>query len=155
MRRVLLSLSLFSFCVLFAVSSRGFSQTEKVGDRTQEPKAPLMVAFADLKWLEVSGRKGNQYALLSGHPESGGYAEFRKVPAGTVNELHSHSSEMTNVVITGIWYTGTDANSAKDFGPGSFVLMPADWIHVSGCRPGNDCVLYQQSNGKFDYKPVT
>lgn len=157
MQRVLLSLSLLSFCVLLAVSSRVWSQTEKAGTAdvsAPETKAPVMVAFADLKWLEVPGRKGDQYSLLSGDPQSGAYAEFRKVPAGAINELHSHSSEITNVVISGVWYTGTDANSAKDFGPGSFVLMPANWVHVSGCRPGTECVLYQQSNGKFDYKPV-
>jgi hypothetical protein len=32
--------------------------------------------------------------------------------------------------------------------------MPANWVHVSGCRPGSDCVFYQEGKGKFDFKPA-
>jgi len=73
---------------------------------------------------------------------------------GAVNALHSHSSELKNVIISGVWYTGTDAASAKDFGPGSIVIMPGNWVHVSGCRSGADCVFYQEGKGKFDFKPA-
>ena len=118
----------------------------------QDGKVPLMVSFNDLKWVELPERKGMQYAVLSGDPKSGAYAQIRKVPAGTDNPLHSHSSEITNVIVSGIWYTGPSSTSAKDFGPGSVITMPADWIHVSGCRAGSECVFYQQGKGKFDFK---
>jgi quercetin dioxygenase-like cupin family protein len=120
----------------------------------QESKAPLMVSFTDLKWVDLPERKGMQFAVLSGDPKTGAYTQIRKVPAGTDNPLHSHSSEITNVIISGIWYTGSNLTSAKDFDPGSVITMPADWVHVSGCRPGNECVLYQQGKGKFDFKPA-
>jgi quercetin dioxygenase-like cupin family protein len=120
----------------------------------QERKAPLMISFTDLKWVELSERKGMQFAMLSGDPKTGPYTQIRKVPAGTDNPLHSHSSELTNVIISGIWYTGPSLTSAKDFGPGSVITMPADWVHVSGCRPGSECVFYQQGKGKFDFKPA-
>jgi quercetin dioxygenase-like cupin family protein len=120
----------------------------------QEGKAPFMVSFADLKWVDLPERKGMQFAVLSGDPKTGAYSQIRKVPAGTDNPLHSHSSEITNVVISGTWYTGSNSNSAKDFGPGSVITMPANWVHVSGCRPGSECVLYQQGKGKFDFKPA-
>ncbi len=123
--------------------------------RVERPATePVMIAFADLKWVEVSARKGMQMAVLSGDPNSGPYTQIRKVPAGTDNPLHQHSSEVKNVIISGVWYTGADARSAKDFGPGSIVVTPADWVHVSGCRPGADCVFYQEGKGKFDFKPV-
>ena len=112
-----------------------------------------MVSFTDLKWVELPERKGMQFALLSGDPKTGPYTQIRKVPAGPDNPLHSHSSEIKNVIISGVWYTGVDAASAKDFGPGSVVMMPADWLHVSGCRSGSDCVFYQEGKGKFDFKP--
>ena len=95
-----------------------------------------------------------QFAILSGDPETGPYTQMRKVPAGTDNGLHSHSSEIKNVIISGVWYTGPDAASAKDFGPGSVVIMPGDWLHVSDCRTGTDCVFYQEGKGKFDFKPA-
>jgi quercetin dioxygenase-like cupin family protein len=95
-----------------------------------------------------------QFAALSGDPKTGPYTQIRKVAAGTDNPLHSHSSEIKNVIISGVWYTGANAASAKDFGPGSVVMMPADWVHVSGCRPGSECVFYQEGKGKFDFKPA-
>ena len=118
----------------------------------ESDKAPLMVSFADLKWTELPERNGMLFAVLSGDPTKGEYTQMRKVPAGTDNPLHSHSSELKNVIISGAWYTGADVESAKDFGPGSIVIMPAGWVHVSGCRAGGDCVFYQEGKGKFDFK---
>jgi quercetin dioxygenase-like cupin family protein len=123
------------------------------GAQTQDTKRPLMVSFTDLKWVELPQVKGTQFAALSGDPKTGPFTQMRKIPAGTDNGLHSHSSEITMVVISGVLYVGPDATSAKDFGPGSVIVMPADWVHVSGCRPGSDCIFYQEGRGKFDYKP--
>ena len=117
-------------------------------------KPPLMVSFAELKWVALPERPGMQFAVLSGDPRQGAYTQMRKVPAGTDNGLHAHSNELKNVIISGVWYTGADAASARDFGPGSVVMMPADWVHVSGCRPGSECVFYQEGKGKFDFKPA-
>jgi len=156
MRRFLISSAVVGLCILTAVVSRVSSQSQKAEPAmpAQESESPIMVAFADLKFTDLPERKGHQYALLSGDPKTGAYTQVRKVPAGTDNELHSHSSEITNVVISGVWYTGKTADSAKDFGPGSVVMMPANWVHVSGCRRGSECVLYQHSKGKFDFNPV-
>jgi hypothetical protein len=137
------------------------SKTQKVEPQStpsatlkQDGKMPLMLSFSELNWVELKEREGMQFALLSGDPTKGEYTQMRKVPAGTDNPLHAHSSEIKNVVISGVWYTGTDAASARDFGPGSVVVMPADWVHVSGCRGGSECVLFQEGKGKFDFKPV-
>jgi quercetin dioxygenase-like cupin family protein len=124
------------------------------GAPQQEEKVPLMVSFKDLKWVGLPERKGVQFAVLSGDPKTGAYTQVRKVAPGTDNPLHSHSSEITNVIISGVWYTGPNSSSAKDFGPGSVVMMPANWVHVSGCRTGSECVLYQVGKGKFDFRPA-
>jgi hypothetical protein len=124
------------------------------GARTPEGKTPFMVSFNELKWVELPERKGMRFATLSGDPKIGPYTQIRKVPAGTDNPLHSHSAEIKNVIISGIWYTGANTASAKDFGPGSVVIMPRNWVHVSGCRSKSDCVLYQEGKGKFDFKPA-
>ena len=122
--------------------------------QTSDPKPPMMISFTDLKWVELPQVKGTQFAALSGDPQTGPFTQMRKVPAGTDNGLHTHSSEITMVVISGVLYVGPDAASAKDFGPGSVIVMPADWVHVSGCRSGSDCIFYQNGKGKFDYKPA-
>jgi hypothetical protein len=146
---------MFTLCMAVLVS--GAVLTEAPAGRSAEgtgSKEPLMVSFTDLKWTDLSERKGMQFAAITGDPRTGAYTQMRKVPAGTDNPLHSHSSELKNVIISGVWYAGADAASARNFGPGSVVLMPADWVHVSGCRPGSDCVFYQEGDGKFDFKPA-
>lgn len=76
------------------------SKTQKAEQQptpTATPKAggqaPMMVSFAEMKWVELPERKGMQFAVLSGDPKKGEYTQMRKVPAGTVNPLHAHSSD--------------------------------------------------------------
>jgi hypothetical protein len=71
----------------------------------QAGTTPFMVSPTDLKWIELPEVKGTQFAVLSGDPKTGPYTQMRKVPAGTNNGLHCHSSEITNVVISGVLYT--------------------------------------------------
>lgn len=145
--------NLFAMLAAMALSTAALAQ-EMTKPAAKEGVTPMMVAFTDLKWTELTERKGMQFAVLSGDPKKGEYTQMRKVPAGTANPLHTHSSEIKNVIISGVWYTGADAASARDFGPGSIVMMPANWAHVSGCRAGRDCVFYQEGKGKFDFKPA-
>jgi hypothetical protein len=65
-------------------------------------KAPLMASFSDLKWTDLPERKGMQFSVLSGDPKRAAYTQLRRVPAGTDNTLHRHSSELTNVIISGV-----------------------------------------------------
>ncbi len=152
MKRLFVVLAVVSLsAIVFAESVPTPATSTQDGDN-----APLMMAFADLKWTKLPERPGMMFAVLSGDPAKGEYTQMRKVPAGTDNPLHSHSSRLKNVIISGVWYTGTtDAASAKDFGPGSIVVMPTDWKHVSGCRAGSDCVFYQEGQNKFDFKAAT
>ncbi len=115
---------------------------------------PLMAAPSDLKWTALPERPGMQFTVLSGDPKNGPYTQLRTVPAGTDNPPHSHSSHLTNVIVSGYWYTGVDLKSARDFGPGSVVVMPGGWHHVSGCRAGIACMFYQTGRNKFDFVPV-
>ena len=144
----------FALTVICLATTRADDKADKSAASGKSSGTPMMVSFTDLKWTELPERKGMQFSLLSGDPKTGSYTQIRKVPAGTDNPLHSHSSELKNVIISGDWYTGADAASAKDFGPGSVVVMPGDWVHVSGCRPGSDCVFYQEGKGKFDFVPA-
>ena len=144
----------FALMVVSLATALGNDTADKSAVAAKSRGTPMMVSFADLKWTELPERKGMQFSVLSGDPKTGEYTQIRKVPAGTDNPLHSHSSELKNVIISGVWYTGPDAASAKDFGAGSVVVMPGNWKHVSGCRAGSDCVFYQEGKGKFDFVPA-
>ena len=98
-----------------------------------------MVSLTDLKSVKLPERKGTCIHRHFGDQNSktGPYTQIRKVPAATDNELHSHGSEIKNVIISGVWYTGPRSTaSAKLLGPGWVIVMPADWVHVSGSRAG-------------------
>lgn len=140
-----------------ALSVAMLALSEEAAKPTPERKGPLplMVSYAELKWIEVPEPRGTQFAVLSGDPRTGPYTQMRRIPAGTDNPPHTHSSQTKNVIIQGVLYTGENVATARDFGPGSVIVLPADWVHVSGCRPGIDCVFYQEGNGKWDYHPVT
>ena len=96
-----------------------------------------MATMDDLKWTALPERPGMQFAVLTGDPKSGAYTQMRKVPAGTGNPLHSHSSNLTNVIISGVWYTGPDASSAE--------RLPLS----------RGCVFSQTGTDRFDCKPVS
>jgi hypothetical protein len=160
-----------SFVLLAAVAlstvtianPQSLSKTEPKAEQRQKPaempksvdKAPLMLSFDELHWIQLPENKRMQFAVISGDHTKGAYSQMRRVVGGTDNGLHTHSIEITDVVISGLWYAGADMASAKNFGPGSVVVIPANWAHVSGCRPGSDCVFYHEGKGKFDFKPVT
>jgi ChrR Cupin-like domain len=109
----------FALAVVCLATTRADDKADR--SAASGKSTPMVVSFTDLKWTELTERKGMQFSVLSGDPKTGAYTQIRKVPAGTDNPLHSHSSEIKNVIIRGIWYTGADAASAKDFGPGSVV----------------------------------
>jgi len=144
-----------SFGVLLGALCVAASATAGDEPQSSPTRAPVMQSFDHLKWSALPERPGMQFAVLSGDPKTGPYTQIRKVPAGTANPLHSHSSDITNVIISGTWYTGADEAAAKDFGPGSVIFMPGNWVHVSGCRPGSECVFYQDGKGKFDFQPAS
>jgi quercetin dioxygenase-like cupin family protein len=131
--------------------------TAALGDEAtksaKKMKAPVTKTAADMVWADMPV-KGVQSAPLWGDMSKGAYGALIKFPAGTLVPLHSHSSELKLVVISGTLYTGADAASAKDLGPGSYGLQPAGWKHITGCRPGADCLFFTEGSGKFDLKPV-
>jgi quercetin dioxygenase-like cupin family protein len=113
-----------------------------------------MRSFDELKFAPLADNPRMEFAPLTGDQSGGAYTQMRRVRAGTEMPVHVHSVEITDVVIRGLWYAGADTDTAKDFGPGSVIVIPAGWAHVSGCRPGSDCVFYHEGKGKFDFKQV-
>jgi len=145
---------LIGLMVILGFAIAALSQEVVKPTAEREGSSPLMVSYAELKWVDLPELKGNQVAMLSGDPNTGPFTQMRKVPSGTDNPPHTHSSQTKNVIIQGVLYTGGNLATARDFGPGSVIVLPADWVHVSGCRPGSDCVFYQEGKGKWDYRPV-
>jgi quercetin dioxygenase-like cupin family protein len=131
------------------------SQVSIAQESVEKREAPMMIPFSALKWSEHTEIKGMQYATIRGDPKKGAYAEMRRIQGGTQTQLHSHSSEVTNIVISGTFFTGPDPETAQDFGPGSVIIVPAGWVHLGGCREGEDCIIYQEGKDKFEVIPAS
>src|SRR5258708_26366986 len=72
----------------------------------KKAKAPMMIAPADLKWIDIPNMKGRQFAPIWGDAEKGAHGRFIKFAAGTDNPLHHHSSDLKTVVVSGTFYSG-------------------------------------------------
>jgi quercetin dioxygenase-like cupin family protein len=117
-------------------------------------KELTMTAVEDLKWTEVPESHGVMISPITGDPFKGAHTMFAKIPAGSKHPNHTHSNDITNVVISGTFLVGLEGSPEKKLGPGSTFFVPGKLKHTSSCAEGAPCVLFQQSPGKFDMKPV-
>jgi anti-sigma factor ChrR (cupin superfamily) len=140
-------------CIALGVIFLASAPTAAEAARPMAKKAVVMTP-ADLKWVDVPRMKGVQEAPLWGNATKGAHGRFIKFAAGTDNPLHTHTNTLRTVVVAGTFYTGADAASAKDLPAGTYSETPGGWKHVSGCRAGADCIILEESNGKFDFKPA-
>ncbi|NRR29565.1 cupin domain-containing protein [Oxalobacteraceae bacterium] len=127
---------------------------------TSAPSSPrlavglISLPAAKLKWTEIPGTGGIQYANvhgnLSGH---GPYQAFVIFPAGKDNPFHTHTQPLPTVVLKGTFYAVIDGKRI-DYPAGSFYELPAGLPHYSGCVQGEDCLLFQYQSDHFDLKPL-
>ncbi len=144
-----------ALALLYIVPLAQAEETTNAGSKKAKPTKMVVVTPSDAQWMEVPGPvKGIQVATIRGKFGKGAHATLIKFLADTENPLHTHTNTLRSVVISGTFYQGDDPTSAKDFGPGTYFETPGGWKHVSGCRPGAECLLYEESSGKFDFKPV-
>lgn len=110
-----------------------------------------------LYWQDVPGTAGAvSYANTQGDILSNGsgfYSAFVRFKAGTDNGLHTHSQTLPTVVMSGTFYARMDGKEML-FPAGSFYNLPANKVHESGCKAGEDCLLFQYQANNFDLVPA-
>jgi uncharacterized RmlC-like cupin family protein len=115
-------------------------------------KAAAMSADA-LTWQEMSAKgSGVMIATVSGDYTQGAWAGFVRFPAGSKSGVHTHSSDIKIVVVSGTFHYGSTPDTEKTYGAGSYVFIPANVPHSNSQPEG--AVLYGEQPGKFDSKPV-
>lgn len=118
---------------------------------------PVFMPSSDLKWVDLDpkGAPGIKIADVWGDHTNSGYGAFLKFPAGFLSPLHTHTHAIKIVVVSGTYTQAPEGKAAVRFGPGSYAFQPGgDYKHVSGCDKASDCVLFIESVGAFDLKPV-
>ena len=123
--------------------------------KATKAKAPVMTNAADMKFTAPEGTPaGIQMAPLWGDMSKGAYGVMTKFAAGVKNPLHWHTNDVKVVIVKGTFLAGPDDVSAKEYGPGSYLFIPGGKKHVSGCKEGAECLLFQEGPAKFDLIPA-
>lgn len=120
--------------------------------RGEEGKAVTIAADA-LKWEELTAKApGVMIATVSGDYRTGAWIGFVKFPAGSKSAVHTHSSDLKIVVVSGTFRYGATPETEKNYSPGSYVFIPANLPHSNSQPQG--AWLYLEQPGKFDSIPV-
>ena len=123
----------------------------------QTAKAPIFIPAADLKWapLDTTLAPGVMSADVWGDHTTGAFGGFTKFPAGFQTPVHTHTNEYKIVVVSGTFLQAPEGKPVVRLGPGSYLMQPAgSYRHTTGCDKASDCVVFIQSDGKFDLIPV-
>ena len=118
----------------------------------QESKEAVFVSAEQAKFKEVV--PGVSKAVLSGDPAKGAYQAFTKFDPGQNNALHTHSNDVTIVVLKGAYLYKPETGEEKRVGPGSYLHVPAGIRHVSGGDDKEGALFFEESPGKFDLNLV-
>ena len=117
-------------------------------------KSPVMMSAGDMKWETMKDAPpGLTYVPLWGDMTKGAHGVIVKFPPNMKNPLHTHSSDLKLVVISGTWTAGPEGGPEKSYGAGSYLMVPGGTRHTSGSGP-DGCTFFQEGSGKFDMKPV-
>jgi quercetin dioxygenase-like cupin family protein len=135
---------------VIAMAAALFLTQAAAGD---EAKKAAGIAADALKWEEMSAKApGVKIATVSGDYTKSAWAGFVKFPAGSKSGVHTHSSDLKIVVVSGTFRYGDNPETEKNYGAGSYILIPANLPHSNSQPEG--ALLYGEQPDKFDNKPV-
>lgn len=92
---------------------------------------------------------GFSQQILVGDPDKGAHATFTKFEPGYDAGMHTHTNDVSLVVIKGA-YLYKDEAGEKRVGPGEFLFVPGGHKHWSGGDKTEGALFYEQAPGKFD-----
>jgi len=148
-----------AFPVLFLIVAALLAQGAEAGKAKATHKGSTKKAVvwpaADLKWEPTAGAPpGVMEVRLWGDPTKGAFGAIQKFPPGFSAALHTHSSDLKMVMISGTVIHGPEGKPEVRLSAGSYLYEPANYKHTTACDKASDCVFFVESNGKFDVKMV-
>jgi anti-sigma factor ChrR (cupin superfamily) len=141
--------------IILAVFGFIITNTVELTAQKKDKKTVVSIPAGEIKWEEMKGGPpGIMYSTISGDMTKGRYAAFIKLPAGSNHPLHIHTNDVKLVVISGTFWQALEGGPQIKLGPGSYLFVSGGIKHTSGVTSDADCVLFQESSGKFDLLPV-
>src|SRR6478736_3869242 len=113
----------------------------------QQDQGVIFVSASKAKFEE--GPKGVSMAPVWGDDNSGAHATFTKFAPGYDAGMHTHTNDVSIVVIKGA-YLYKDEAGEKRVGPGEYLFVPGGHKHWSGGDKTEGALFYQEGSGKFD-----
>jgi quercetin dioxygenase-like cupin family protein len=134
--------------LIVAAVSVGVTHAQKASARKV-----LFVSADHAEYKESPGGGGVSMATVWGNPDKTAHATFTKFKPGYDAGMHSHTSDISIVVIKGAYLYKDDAGE-KRVGPGDFLRVPGGHKHWSGGDKTEGALFYEEGSGKFDLVPV-
>lgn len=125
----------------------GVAQSQSSSGKTTDKG----VVYASADKATFRGRlPGVSMAVLWGDPDKGAHATLTKfIPGYDAGGMHSHTSDLTLVVIKGA-YLYKDAAGEKRVGAGEVLRIPGGHKHWSGGDKTEGALFFEEGSGKFD-----
>ncbi len=147
MKKLSLSLAIVLIGLILLGATETFAQKKM-------KKQPVMWAAENIKWEQMKDAPpGAMVAKLWGDMTKGAYGALVKFPLYHKSPLHTHSSDIRSIVISGTFVGGPEGGPEKSYGSGSYLVVPGGWKHTSGAGDAG-CTLFVEQTSKFDMKPV-
>jgi quercetin dioxygenase-like cupin family protein len=144
MKRSLLVLGVAA-AVMFAWS------VGRVQGQKEQAKKVIFVSADGAKFAPMNPNVST--AAIWGDSSKGAHATFSKFAPGTDSGWHTHTNDVSIVVIKGAYLYKDDAGE-KHVGPGDYLRVPGGHKHWSGGDAKEGALFYEESPGKFDLIPV-
>lgn len=120
--------------------------------QAQQGKRVIHVSSAQATY-KPSPMSGVSMQALVGDMDNGPHATFTKFDPGYDAGMHTHTNDVSLVVIKGAYLYKDDAGE-KRVGPGEYLFVPGGYKHWSGGDKTEGALFYQHASGKFDRIPA-
>ena len=136
------------------LAQAGAVEKGKAAPKGATGKAVFMPS-GDMKWEPTPGAPpGVMGVTLWGDPAKGPYGGIQKFPPGFSAPLHTHSSDMRAVVISGTFLVAPEGGTDNKLTAGSYEFIPSTFKHTTKCDTSSECLVFVETHGKFDVKLV-
>ena len=109
------------------------------------------IPTGSLEWIDVAPEV--KIAPLWGDAESGAYGRFVQFAAGHDGALHFHANSYHAVVVQGMIREAINGEAgAPELPVGSYELSAPGEPHTTECLSDVACIVYEQSDEKFEMK---
>lgn len=143
------SLLVWGTAAILSVATLGIAQNHKVAAKK------VVYVSADKAEFKAMPRGDGKVstAPIWGDQDKGAYGAYSKFAPGYDAGMHTHTNDVTIVVIKGA-YLYKDDDGEKRVGPGDFLKVPGGHKHWSGGDKSEGALFYTAGTAKFDLIPA-